>query len=81
MHGDESLNDLLKTKEYKESNAVLPVILGMNAQNKVVIEDLRDVFSILQILSSVFKKHLMRLDIRVMLVILVGLVLYVLRVW
>lgn len=47
MQGDVLLNDLLKTKEYKESNAVLPMILGMNAQNKVVIEDLRDVFSIL----------------------------------
>ena len=42
-----SLNELLKTKEYNESNAVLPVILGVDTHNSVVIEDLRDVFSIL----------------------------------
>lgn len=42
-----SLNELLKTKEYNESNAVLPVILGVDTHNSVVIKDLRDVFSIL----------------------------------
>ena len=42
-----SLKELLQTQEYKESNTVLPIILGVDTQNKVTIEDLRDVFSIL----------------------------------
>lgn len=47
MKGDVSLNDLLKTKEYKESNAVLPVILGVNDNGIAEINDLRELFSIL----------------------------------
>ena len=41
------LNDLLKTKEYQESNAILPVILGADKKGITIVNDLREMFSIL----------------------------------